>query len=121
MPDFGWIPIDPRVVDAARAALQHAGSAGAVLDDVDVRLDHPFGDGSMLAALQVGVADRSWNLKGSDWRDIPRQTDLSTSSMLRRQYFCPHNDPIQSSAEGVDALRKGGHPMVYLPENYNRR
>jgi hypothetical protein len=71
--------------------------------------------------IATANADRSWSVKGSDWRDIPRQTDLSTSSMLKRQYFCPHNDPIQSTAEGVDALRKGGHPMVYLPENYNRR
>jgi len=71
--------------------------------------------------IATANADRTWNIKGSEWRAIPRQTDLSTPSMLKRWYFCPHDDPIQSSAEGVDALRKGGHPMVYLPENYNRR
>lgn len=76
------------------------------------------GEHRLIATLN---ANRTWNMKGSEWRDIPRQTDLSTPSMLKRWYFCPHNDPIQSSAEGVDALRKGGHPMVYLPENYNRR
>jgi hypothetical protein len=71
--------------------------------------------------IATGNADRSWNARPTEWRDIPRQTDLSTPSLLKRWYFCPHNDPIQSSAEGVDALRRGGHPMVYLKENYERR
>jgi len=71
--------------------------------------------------IATANADRSWNARGTEWRDIPRQSDLSPPSLLKRWYFCPHNDPIQSSAEGVDALRRGGHPMVYLLENYDRR
>ena len=70
--------------------------------------------------IATGNADGTWNERGSEWRDIPRQSDLSTPSLLSRWFFCPHNDPIQSAAEGVDALRRGGHPMVYVKENYRR-
>jgi hypothetical protein len=69
--------------------------------------------------LATGNADRTWNARPSGWREIPRRADLSVPSLLKRQFFCPHNDPIQSSAEGVDALRRGAHPLVYV-EQENR-
>ena len=31
--------------------------------------------------------------------------------------FCPRNRPIQTAAEGVDALRRGGHPDLVVPTN----
>jgi len=77
--------------------------------------------GNQYRVIATGRSDGSWNARAGEWRDIVRRADLEAQSTLRRQFFCPHNDPIQSSAEGVDALRKGGHPMVWLPENYDRR
>jgi len=71
--------------------------------------------------IATGNSNGTWNTRAGEWREIVRRADLEAQSTLKRQFFCPHNDPIQSSAEGVDALRKGGHPMVWLPENYDRR
>jgi hypothetical protein len=32
---------------------------------------------------------------------------------LRRRYFCVHyNAPVLDTAEALDALKRGGHPMV---------
>jgi hypothetical protein len=67
--------------------------------------------------LATGNADGTWSARPGEWRDIPRQA-VVPASKLKQLYFCPHNDPIQSAAEGVDALRRGGHPMVYVIENY---
>jgi hypothetical protein len=77
--------------------------------------------GNQYRVIATGSSDGTWNTRTGEWRDIVRRGDLEAQSTLRRQFFCPHNDPIQSNAEGVDALRKGGHPMVWLPENYDRR
>jgi CNP1-like family protein len=65
--------------------------------------------------------DRSWSARAGDWLNVDRKSDMQAQSRLKTQFFCPHNDPIQSTSEGIDALRKGGHPMVWLPENYDRR
>jgi CNP1-like family protein len=60
----------------------------------------------------VGDADK-WSVRPSEWQDIQRRTGLGVPGVLAREYFCPHRDPLQSAAEGVDALRRGGHPLVY--------
>jgi hypothetical protein len=36
--------------------------------------------------------------------------------VLARQFFCPHRDSIQSVAEGVNALKNGVHPLVYVEQ-----
>jgi len=64
--------------------------------------------------MATGNADGTWNTRSGEWREIVRRADLEAQSTLKRQFFCPHNDPIQSSAEGVDALRRGAHPLVYV-------
>jgi hypothetical protein len=75
--------------------------------------------GNQYRVIATGNADGSWNMRAGEWRDIVRRADLEAQSTLRRQFFCPHNDAIQSSAEGVDALRRGAHPLVYV-EQQNR-
>jgi hypothetical protein len=67
--------------------------------------------------IATGNSDGSWSTRAGEWRDIVRRADLEAQSTLKRQFFCPHNDPIQSSAEGVDALRRGAHPLVYVEQN----
>jgi hypothetical protein len=66
--------------------------------------------------IATGNSDGSWNTRSGEWREIVRRADLEAQSTLKRQFFCPHNDPIQSSAEGVDALRRGAHPLVYVEQ-----
>jgi CNP1-like family protein len=65
--------------------------------------------------LATGNSDGSWNVRRGDWQEIPRRT-ATAPAILRAQFFCPHNDPIQSQAEGVNALRLGAHPLVYVEQ-----
>jgi hypothetical protein len=59
----------------------------------------------------TGRNDRTWNLRASaEWREIPLKVANRWYQSLRREFFCPQNTPIFDAAEGVDALRRGGHP-----------
>jgi Asp-tRNA(Asn)/Glu-tRNA(Gln) amidotransferase A subunit family amidase len=69
-PDFGRIPVDPRIVAAGRDALGRTAGAGVVVEEITSRLEHPWGDGSMLADLQAAVAAGSWNLDDAEF-EIP--------------------------------------------------
>lgn len=55
-PDFGWIPVDPSVVDAAGAALQALAAAGAQVSAIGDRIPHPWGDGRPMAAVFEAAA-----------------------------------------------------------------
>jgi len=62
-------------------------------------------------------ADRSWSVHPGDWRRIEARGVQRWHDALWREYFCPRATPIRSAAEGVAALRKGGHPSrSTLPE-----
>jgi hypothetical protein len=54
----------------------------------------------------IGRADGSWSLREGLWK---RATQLWQQA-LRVEYFCPQGVPITNAAEGIDALRRGGHP-----------
>src|SRR5205823_197764 len=69
-PDFGRIPIDGRIAEAARSFLEGAVGAGATADDITDRLEHPWGDGSYFAARQASIGSEDWNLDDND-SDIP--------------------------------------------------
>jgi hypothetical protein len=60
----------------------------------------------------VGDASGRWSVRPGEWREIQRRTGLGSPGVLAREYFCPHRDALQSAAEGVEALRQGGHPLV---------
>jgi len=64
----------------------------------------------------VADAGGKWSMRPSGWQPIPRNTETGWPSVLARQFFCPHRDPIQSVAEGVNALRLGAHPLVYVEQ-----
>ncbi len=48
-PDFGYIPIDERVAAAARALAELLSTLGAHVEELDTRIEHPWGDGSLFA------------------------------------------------------------------------
>lgn len=55
-----------------------------------------------------GRSDESWGKSRiQDWQPI---RPGSYQASLYREYFCPNNIAISKSEEGVDALRRGGHP-----------
>lgn len=53
-----------------------------------------------------GQSSRSWRPVNQEWQ----LTDKLWTRVLRREYFCPMHRAIYTVAEGVDALRRGGHP-----------
>jgi hypothetical protein len=55
-----------------------------------------------------------WVPQRSAWRDIEKKVVQSWHAELRERYFCPHSIAIQTVAEGLDALRRGGHPAVEI-------
>ena len=58
----------------------------------------------------TGTGDGGWTRSASPWRPIAARTVQRWHNALRDEYFCPLGTPIYSPAEGVAALRQGGHP-----------
>ena len=57
------------------------------------------------------AGDRSWSpARTGGWKEIPSRTVNSQLPVLRWEYFCPQNVPIATREEGIDALKRGGHP-----------
>jgi len=61
-----------------------------------------------------GVGGR-WSPRDGDWRLIDIRTIQRWHNVLYAEYLCPRHRPIQSAAEGVDALRRGVHPALAVP------
>jgi len=56
--------------------------------------------------------DGRWTVRESEWRPIEPRAVQRWHLELRSRYFCPRYIQILTAAEGVDALRRGGHPSV---------
>jgi CNP1-like family protein len=57
--------------------------------------------------------DGKWSRNpGTDWKTVEPKSVQRWHNALRGNFFCPARYPIQSAAEGLDALRRGGHPDV---------
>lgn len=54
--DFGWIDVDARVLEAARAGIALLRQAGAEVTETTAHIAHPWGDGSAMAELHAMVA-----------------------------------------------------------------
>lgn len=57
-----------------------------------------------------GRPDRSWSVHPGAWRRIEGRSVQRWHDALWRDYFCPREIPIRNAAEGIDALKRGGHP-----------
>ena len=65
----------------------------------------------------VARADRSWSVHPGEWRRITGRNVQRWHDALRGEYFCPRGTSIRSAAEGIAALKRGGHPQrSTLPE-----
>jgi len=58
----------------------------------------------------TGRADRSWSRRDQPWRRIEPRNVQRWHNALEAEYFCVGGIPIQSAAEGLEALQRGGHP-----------
>jgi hypothetical protein len=54
--------------------------------------------------------DRTWSVRPGAWRRIEPRGVQRWHETLWHEYFCPGKIPIGSAAEGIDALKRGGHP-----------
>jgi hypothetical protein len=53
-----------------------------------------------------------WMPKDGEWRQIEPKSVQRWHLVLRSYYFCPVRIPIWTVAEGLNALRRGGHPAA---------
>ena len=56
--------------------------------------------------------DGRWAKRVSEWREIEVKSVQRWHNELRSRYFCPNRLSIATVAEGLDALRRGGHPAI---------
>jgi len=61
-----------------------------------------------------GLAGR-WSPRRGEWRVIEAKSIQRWHAVLYWEYLCPRHRPIESAAEGVNALRRGGHPGLATP------
>ena len=64
--------------------------------------------------------DGRWSARESEWRAIEPRSVQRWHLELRTQYFCPGRIAIHTAAEGVDALRRGGHPAASIKTGSER-
>jgi CNP1-like family protein len=60
----------------------------------------------------TGRAGGSWSRRDTPWRRIDTRNLQRWHDALATEYFCPGRTAIRSAAEGLDALRRGGHPRA---------
>jgi hypothetical protein len=58
--------------------------------------------------------DGKWTERNTDWRPTESKSVQSSQYELRVNYFCPDRQPIETVAEGLDALRSRGHPKAKI-------
>ena len=56
-----------------------------------------------------------WSPAQGDWRVIETKTIQRWHNVLYWEYLCPRHRPVETAAEGVNALRRGIHPGLSLP------
>jgi hypothetical protein len=60
-----------------------------------------------------GRADGTWNpVRGPVWMKIGGPDHEGYRFALYEYYFCPSRQSIATAREGVEALRRGGHPRA---------
>lgn len=61
-----------------------------------------------------------WSPAQGDWKPIEARSVQRWHNELRSRYFCPVGVPIHGAAEGLNALRRGGHPHASGSSNPQR-
>lgn len=63
-------------------------------------------------AIYATAQEGQWRPAPGAWKPIEQGGGRRWHSTLSREYFCPNDIAIGDAAEGVMALRRGGHPWV---------
>lgn len=104
-------------IDAASLSV---GSDGVVRYTLVARspagVDNVSFEGMRCTSAQVRTyalgRDGAWGGQPGEWRPIEPRSVQRWHNALYREYFCPQKEPIASAREGVEALRRGGHPFA---------
>jgi len=56
-----------------------------------------------------------WSRREGEWQVIEARTVQRWHNVLYFEFLCPRHRPIETAAEGVNALRRGVHPGLALP------
>ena len=62
------------------------------------------------------AAQSSLTARQNEWRRIEVKSIQRWHNEMRSRYFCPNGGLISSAAEGLIALRRGGHPAILNAE-----
>jgi hypothetical protein len=62
----------------------------------------------------IGLRDATWRAVAPQWKPIERKGVQRWHSVLAQEYFCPNGSTIADAAEGLSALKQGGHPLTTL-------
>lgn len=74
----------------------------------------------IVRAYAFGQSGGRWSGRGSDWRPIEAKGAQRWHFTLWREYFCPHAMAIRDAADGIEALRRGGHPEAPRADTFGR-
>lgn len=75
---------------------------------------------AMVRAYAFGHGGGRWSARGTAWRPVEPKGAQRWHFALWREYFCPYAIAIHDAAEGVDALRRGGHPHAAPADTFGR-
>ena len=68
-------------------------------------------DANEFRIYATGNQDGAWvKSRRTEWRRFERYSPQQKA--LANNYFCPSFSPIKTAAEGIDALKRGVHPVV---------
>ena len=71
-------------------------------------------------AYAFGQGGGRWSARGTAWRGVDPRGAQRWHFALWRDYFCRNAIAIHDAAEGIDALRRGGHPEAAREDTLRR-
>jgi hypothetical protein len=105
--------IDPKSLSVAGGVVRYTLVARSPAGAETVSYEGMRCGGQALVRVYAFANGDKWSQNpNTDWRTIEPKSVQRWHNVLRGQYFCPERYSIQSAAEGLDALRRGGHPAI---------
>lgn len=96
-PDYAHMIVDAQVIAASHAALAAMTNAGAMVEEIRDRIEHPWGDGAFLADLQDAVA-------AGDYQMLP-QGELPDASDVQA-WLTANSEGSSKAAYELPAFRE---------------
>lgn len=108
--DFGFFVDGPSISVGADGVVRYTLVAVSPLGAENVSFEGVRCKSREHKTYATGRADGSWSRREGSWHRIGTANVQRWRQTLRVEYFCPQGVPIATAAEGIDALKRGGHP-----------